>query len=118
MRIKETKISDRKFYVVQQGGCYVFQDDILGLIAVVRRCTNRDIHPDNEEYFTVYTGNSYCIGSRALSENIVQNKVQRYISRQKLYKGKKCYFIERRWKRLDRWEIFMQVEDENKGRIY
>lgn len=117
MRIKETKILGRKFYVVQSGNCYIFQDDIVGIIAVVRKCTNRDIHPDNEEYFTVYTGNGFCIGG-ALTENIVQDKVQRYISKLPYLKKSKCYFIERRWERLDRWEIFMRVENENKERIY
>lgn len=117
MRIKETKILGRKFYVVQSGNCYVFlQGDIEGIIAVVRRCTNRDVHPDNEEYFTVYTENSFI--DRVLTENIVQNKVQSYISKLPYLKKSKCYFIERRHERLVRWEIFMRVENENKERIY
>lgn len=117
MRIKETKFLGRKFYVVQQDGCYIFQDDVVGIIAVACKCTNRNIHPDNEEYFTIYTGNGYCIGG-ALTESNIQTKVQSYISKLPYFKKLKCYFIERRAYRLDKWEIFMQIEDENKRRIY
>lgn len=109
MRIRELKILGRKCHCFAAGKKWIIGNDIEGVLALVINDTNREFQKDNEESFEVYTGNLYCLGS-SLTENIIQDRVQKFVRR--IYRGRKCYFTERRAHRLNDYSLSIQITDE------
>lgn len=109
MRIKELKILGRKCHCFATGKKWIIGDDIDGILAIVVNVTDPKFQKDNEETFEVYTGNLYCLGG-SLTENVIQDRAQKFIRR--IYKSRKCYFIERRAYRLNNFSLNIQITDE------
>lgn len=86
MEISSIKVNGCEVQVIFNGGTYLFHNDFYGWIAQAQR------NIQDREHFTLYTGNSNCIGGQMW--NAIKPAAKRFIRKSEKYITKNINFVE------------------------